>query len=244
VGCFILRTRRISGLAGVSVALTMGGCATAPQATGSSSNAGRYSLASPPPASDSSAATTPDVTSRSQPAAAATSPVETASHDAAIREQAAMELGSDVAASMPQVPETPPVEPVDPGAAMIVRSIAQTLADRRSAGDAVTIDLTTLQNLSRSGSEEFTAFVARLAALLNRAGVEHRIRFVDDKSTVCEYRMLGTAYLVNASGFDQWEMYMSLSPADRDWQVWDARNAVRILRTARAGQPQIISIGK
>lgn len=143
---------------------------------------------------------------------------------------------------MPLVPESAPPEPVDPGAASIVKSIADALADRRVAGDAIAIDLSPLRNLSRSSAAEFAAFTSRLAELLTHAGREHRMTFTIDPSATAPYRMLGTAYLMTADGFDQWEMYLSVSPSDRDWQVWAARSAVRAMRMPRAGQPQITTV--
>ena len=53
------------------------------------------------------------------------------------------------------------------------------------------------------------------------------------------YRMLGSAYLITAEGFDQWELFLSIAPADHDLAVWEARSATRILRTERPGVTQI-----
>lgn len=168
----------------------------------------------------------------------------TTTHDAAVRRQTELELGADVAATLPEVPEGELARPIDPGAAIVARSIADSLADRRTAGDSITINLAAVQNLSRSNADEFGSFVSRFAELLTRAGREFQIVFVAEANAPSTYRMLGTAYLVNANGFDQWEMYLSLTPTDHSWQVWDARNAIRVLRTARAGRPQITYIGK
>jgi hypothetical protein len=164
-------------------------------------------------------------------------------HDAAVRAATERELGPETAAALPAIPSTP-AEPADPGAVVIVTSIDSALGSRVANDQGQTIiSLSGLRNLSRCGSGEFTAFKQRLAGLLTKAGREGKIVFTDDAGPPAHYRMQGTAYLMSAAGFDQWELYLSLTPADRDFAVWDARNAVRVLRIPRAGQPEITYIG-
>ena len=161
-------------------------------------------------------------------------------HDESIRSAAENEIGAAAAASMPAVAPTEPLRPVDPGAAEVIASITRRLGDRATGPDGVTVVSTReLHNLSHSTSDEFAAFRARLCAVLTEAGEAERIVFSDDTSAAAQYRLLGSAYLVTADGFDQWEMYLSLTPVARDFQVWDARGAVRMLRLPRPGQQQI-----
>lgn len=84
----------------------------------------------------------------------------------------------------------------------------------------------------------------RLCGILSKAGRNDRIAFTDDADAAAQFRMLGTAYMINAEGFDQWEMYLTLTPADRDFGIWDAGSAVRVLRIARPGVPQITYTGR
>jgi hypothetical protein len=184
-------------------------------------------------------------------------------HDQAVRDAAERELGPDVAATLPEVaPErgAAVAEPVDPGAELIVRAIANRLSQRPVNERGVTvIDLCAVRNHSRAGQSEFAEFRQRLASLLDAAGREDKIEFIANGKRDAKgeggsegaagtegshYRMQGAAYLITADGFDQWELFLSLTPADRDFTVWDARSAIRVLRTPRPGQPQITYIGK
>ncbi len=141
---------------------------------------------------------------------------------------------------MPVVADSTPPKLVDPGAADVIASITRRLSDRATGPDGMTVVSTReLHNLSHSTADEFASFRARLCAALTEAGGTDRIVFTDDASASAQYRLLGSAYLVTADGFDQWEMYLSLTPAARDFQVWDARGAVRMLRLPRPDQQQI-----
>lgn len=133
---------------------------------------------------------------------------------------------------------------VDPGAALIVASMADTLEKPAADERTVTvINLHSVRNLSRASADEFARFLDRFAALLTQAGTPHAIEFVRT-APAAHYRMQGVAYLITDAGLDQWEMYLSIAPADRDVAVWDARQVIRVLRNARPGQPQILSIGR
>lgn len=161
-------------------------------------------------------------------------------HDAAVRSAAASELGSAVAATMPTVSPSIPPEPVDVGASRLVASMATVLGDRSLPADGATlISVHGVQNLSRSNAGEFSAFMHRFCDVLTNAGKSDRLAFTDDATAAAQFRMQGTAYMINAEGFDQWELYLTLSPADRDFDIWDAGRAVRVLRIARPGVPQI-----
>jgi len=63
---------------------------------------------------------------------------------------------------------------------------------------------------------------------------------VADAAEAARYELHGTAYLVTARGFDQWELYLSLRPAGQAWTIWRADAAVRMLRQPRPGEPEII----
>jgi hypothetical protein len=148
---------------------------------------------------------------------------------------------------MPPVPSAKPPERIDPGAAMIVRSIEQSLAGRAAnQQDMIVISVDEVRNLSRCERDEFGLFMQRFAGLLSDAARESQIEFTTATSNTAaaQYRMQGTAYLMTADGFDQWELYLSVTPVDRDFAVWDARKAIRVLRNPRPSQPQITYIGK
>ena len=143
---------------------------------------------------------------------------------------------------MPALPPTPPPQPADPGAAAIIDSMNRALVHREASPEGVTlISIRELRNLSHASDSEFIRMRARLCQVLTRAGAGSKLAFVDGENPAIatHYRLLGSAYLVTADGFDQWEMYLSLTPAARDFQVWDARGAVRMLRLQRVGQPEI-----
>lgn len=220
--------------------LALSGCAAE-----SSSTASHASMSAARPAPGAMPRRSPPPPTTSVAASAPTQPAAN-DHDQAIRRQAAAELGPEVAATMPEVPASAPVEPVDPGAELIVRSIIDTLAAdlARDSTGATTISVQGVRNLSRANAAEFDGFMHRLCGVLSNAGRRDRLIFSDDLTHQAQYRLQGTAYMINAAGFDQWELYLTLTPTDRDYQVWNARNAIRVLRIARPGQPQITFIGK
>jgi hypothetical protein len=170
--------------------------------------------------------------------------VQQGDEGAAVREAAASELGPEAAASMPPVASAP-LDPVDPGAALIIGAIDSGLAQRATNDRGVTVvSMNGVRNLSRTDAAEFERFIDRFAGLLTRAGAEAHLEFTRDAAVEAHYRMQGTAYLTTAAGFDQWEMFLSIAPAERDFTVWDARSAVRVLRNARPNQPQVLYIGR
>jgi hypothetical protein len=132
----------------------------------------------------------------------------------------------------------------------LVESIASALGGQgvqRSTNDRgeTVIALNDLRNYSRAGQGEFNYLLKRLATLLSHAGRDERMQFVvEDRSAATggarpQYRMQGAAYLITAEGFDQWELFLSMTPSDRDLAMWDARGAVRVLRTARPDAAQV-----
>lgn len=170
----------------------------------------------------------------------------TSDRDDSIRRQTDQELGADAAAALPPIPAAALREPADPGAVMIVQSIADALKAHSGAlpGSPTSISVHELRNLSRASHSEFAEFLQRFASLLTAAGIEHQLTFSADSQFDADFRVLGSAYLVTASGFDQWELFLSISSRDRPFTVWDARAPIRVLRQARPGQPQISSVNQ
>jgi len=169
-----------------------------------------------------------------------------------VRAAAADELGHDVVASMPaEAPAAPQVisQPPDPGAIAIVRSVASAIPNRPVNAQGLTlIRMTDLRNFSRADQTEFADFSQRLADLLTRAGREDHLQFTfggsvpgTADSAVFHYRLMGSAYLINADGFDQWELFLGIAPVDRSVSVWESVEPIHVLRTPRPGQPQVTS---
>ena len=131
--------------------------------------------------------------------------------------------------------------PTDPGADALVRSILASLdSPARAHSGETLVRVDQLRNHSHCSQREFASLRRRLADGLNRSGRSDQIRFVADAAQPAHYELHGTAYLVTARGFDQWELYLSLRPAGQAWTIWRADAAVRILRQPRQGEPEII----
>ncbi len=104
--------------------------------------------------------------------------------------------------------------PTDPGADALVRSILASLdSPARTPGGETRVRVDRLRNQSHSSQREFASLRRRLADGLSRSGRSDQIRFVADAAQPAHYELHGTAYLVTARGFDQWELYLSLRPA-------------------------------
>jgi hypothetical protein len=164
--------------------------------------------------------------------------VPSASREHPAKRAARDELGPEVAAEIDV--ETRPVRrPTEPGARAVVDAITRSLPDDDTdESEPASIGLGHLRNLSRSTPAEFEAFRQRLAGLLSEAGHQYDLEFLADEQTA-RYELLGTAYLVTAEGFDQWEVYFRLSPADASWTLWQPSAPLRVLRQPRPAQPQI-----
>ena len=138
--------------------------------------------------------------------------------------------------------DRPHLPRVDPGARVLVDRMLQTDTDRPRGPDGWTwISLESLRNLSHAGSDEFAHFKSRLAKLLSRAGRDDRLRFVavrDDQHPLHRH-LGGTAYVVTAAGFDQWELYLTLMPADESWTLWRSDGPVRVLRSKPQSGQQV-----
>lgn len=129
-------------------------------------------------------------------------------------------------------------EPVAEG---LVNAMLGSIQDRRTGDDGITrIGLAQVRNQSRTSREEFDAFDARLAEILTQASRDPKVVFVPGDSQVMQYHVQGTAYLVTFEGFDLWELYLSLSPADKNMTMWSASGPVYVMRLPRPGQPQMV----
>lgn len=169
-----------------------------------------------------------------------------------VREAASEELGPEVAAEIPHEQRQPP-QPVEAGAAALVQSITNAMRNRVMDAEGVTRIVIQLRNQSRCGAGEFTAMRERLAQELNRAADDVRgsqLRFIvgaegdaegDAGALDAHYLMQGSAYLISAGGFDLWELFLSMTPTSERLTIWDAPRPVRVLRTPRPGQPQIVA---
>lgn len=140
----------------------------------------------------------------------------------------------------PRQKERPaPTAPVTDGgadalAAAMRRSL--TIAGERSFGE-ILVRLDTLRNQSHASHREFETLLERLAEHLSRAGAAGRVpmRFVVTPDEPVDYEMGGAVYLVTSAGFDQWELYLNLRPADGRRMIWSADGPVRMLRQPRGG---------
>lgn len=161
------------------------------------------------------------------------------SNNQPVRTAASQELGPEAANAIPATTRPAP-EPIDPGAQSLIDSILNRLQNREVGGDGWTrIGMVQIRNQSHSDVAEFASFSQRFAELLSRAGRASHIEVTADPQADVQYQFQGTAYLGTTEGFDVWELYLSLSPSTRNWTVWEARGAVRVLRQPRVGQQQI-----
>ena len=148
------------------------------------------------------------------------------------------ELGADAAEALPPIEHPPPLTP-DPGAEALLNDLLACMEDRRVGADGFTlVSLTRLRNHSRAAASEFIAFRLRLAEVLTRRGADLGVRF-STNGEPADYRIDGTAYLVTADGFDQWELFLRLSPADESWTIWEHDVPVRVIRHPCPRQGQI-----
>jgi len=203
---------------GLAIALLPLGCASTPPTAGGIESAGVVHASYQPPAA---APVAP---------APAPQPVKTGPIYAELAPEPAL------------MPPPRPVKPqrLDPGASALVEALAASLPDQAlSGGQGVIVSLRHLRNQSHSTAAEFDAFKRRLAGLLTRTAEARRITFAAAAEAQPDYELLGTAYLVTADGFDQWELYLRLTPAEESWTLWHAGGPVRVLRQARPGQPQV-----
>jgi hypothetical protein len=134
--------------------------------------------------------------------------------------------------------------PTDPGADALLRSIRAALGPATARSRAqLRVGMDGLRNQSRAPAGEFIGLRLRLAELLTRAGAGEGgtapIRFVADDGPV-DFDLIGTAYVLGPEGDGQWELYLTLRPAGREWAIWRAAGPVWLPRRPRPGEPQIV----
>ena len=155
------------------------------------------------------------------------------------QEAARDELGDQAADALVVEPRKPPMPP-EPGALALVASMTASMPSRAADEQGITrIGLHYLRNLSRADAEEFNTLTQRLADLLSAAGRHLSTTFTTSFDEEVHYELLGTAYLITADGFDQWELFLRLSPADESWTIWEHDAPLRLIRHPRPGQAQI-----
>ena len=193
-------------------------------------------------------------TERGEPASRASEPTPrgpiSRSDPGAAAADAERELGPEgVAPPAVDRPAIPP--PPDLGAVAIVEGLLAALPGERAISPAspLNISVNGISNQSHAQPREFDAFLGRFATLLNRAGDEHGLSFhltpprpMDDPTSpapAIDYRLVGSAYLITAEGFDQWELFLRLTPADASWSLWQSGTPIRVLRHPRPGHQQI-----
>jgi len=140
---------------------------------------------------------------------------------------------SESATSAPIMTEiaVPPPPPIDPGADALAAQILSAVQSH-----AATIEVMLPVDRSRGGGAEMTELQARLSEALDRAA-RGALRFTPSSEDPARARMAGAAYMVVASGFDQWELYFEVRTLSGAL-LWTNGHPIRMLRSPRPGQPQ------
>jgi hypothetical protein len=123
----------------------------------------------------------------------------------------------------------------------LVASMHESAAALRGPRGELAVSVAGIRNHSHASAAEFDEARARLAAALGGAATELGLpmTFAIDPGGTHDLDLAGTAYLVTASGFDQWEIYAELRRAGESWSVWAPPGAIRMLRQPRAGEPAL-----
>jgi hypothetical protein len=136
---------------------------------------------------------------------------------------------------------TPLRRTTEPVAEVLVQAMLNSIQDRRVSDDGYTrISVEQVRNQSRTSRDEFDAFSMRLSEILTQASNDPKVIFVPRADGEFQYHLQGTAYLVTFEGFDLWELYLSLSPVDRNLTLWSASGPVYVMRLPQAGRPQMV----
>jgi hypothetical protein len=131
----------------------------------------------------------------------------------------------------------------EPIARALVEQMLSLIQDRRVGDNGVThIGVSMLRNQSRATTVEFNDFCQRLANILTAASPDAQVQFTAKADAAVQYQLMGAAYLMTFQGFDLWEMFLSLSPADKNLAIWSASGPVHVLRQPRLGEPQFVRI--
>lgn len=124
-----------------------------------------------------------------------------------------------------------PAQTLDPGSVRLVNDLLEAIGE---PGAGLVIAVRGLRNQSRTPGDEMTTLRERLHQLLAAAGEPRGLRLTLDEPTDADYTLSGTVYLVNRDGFDQWEIYLALRPAEANWTIWRNDDPVRLMRQQRA----------
>lgn len=167
--------------------------------------------------------------------------IATSQSDSAV-EAARAELGDEAADALPRDEPRIVQQVEDAGAESLVATLAGYMEGRPTdEAGFTTVVLDRLRNQSNASAAEFAAFQNRLVKIMDRPGREIGLRF-DAGDGPAHYRLGGTAYLVSADGFDQWELYLRLTPGDAIWTLWQNSRPIRVLRQPRPGHPQFTTV--
>ena len=121
------------------------------------------------------------------------------------------------------------IAPIDPGAAMVVDSIASTAGGLRQGEDGVTrIGLTALRNQSRSTRDEFQTMRNALMEALTRAGRARRIVFTDAQEMAVQYYLEGAAYRLDDGQAGRWELFLHLRQEEDGLTIWEPPGPLRV----------------
>lgn len=127
-----------------------------------------------------------------------------------------------------------PPETIDAGSERLVLDIIEAIGEPASPTSGVVIVVRDFRNQSRTPGDEMAVLRERIHRLLAAAGEPRGLRITLDPSAECDYTLGGTVYLVNRDGFDQWEIYFALRPAEANWTIWRNDDPVRMMRQQRA----------
>jgi hypothetical protein len=137
----------------------------------------------------------------------------------------------------------PPAAPQASGPAQgLVASMRQGVATAGGPGREILVCLQGIRNQSHASAGEFEQMRHRLADALGSAGLDQNppMLFAAEPAGACDFDLTGTAYLVTASGFDQWELYLDMHRAGEAWSVWRLPGALRMLRHPRPGEAELL----
>lgn len=172
------------------------------------------------------------------------SPPAATSDTSAVAPAIASENGSIVTPD--PIPSAPDRRPPDAVARRLAAELVAAAGDR---GGATRIGLTRIRNYSRRSAGDFNAMTERLAGLLNEAARFNAEgahpadipTFTADVADGVSHVVGGTAYLRIAGGIELWELYLTLSPADEDFTVWEAATPIALRRAPGFKGPQLFA---
>jgi len=151
--------------------------------------------------------------------------------------------GTPVVGTPPEWPE-PMIRPTGLATRlhdMVIDQIHLLEPQRSSA--TISVCLGPFENVSRAPSADLRAMLTHLAGVLNATPDADGTAFhTDDGSPDTTHRLIGTAFIITANGFDQWELYVKLVPSDRSWIMWEPSAPIRLIRQPRPHAPTVLAI--